>query len=53
MGWQLRFHGVGNSGAVELGSAMATIERDGAPWLTIDCGAGVADPVEAQLPAHQ
>lgn len=36
--WALRFHGVGNSGAVELGSAMATIERDGAPWLTIDCG---------------
>src|SRR5690606_35526687 len=36
--WTLRFHGVGNSGAVELGSAMATIERDGAPWLSIDCG---------------
>ncbi|MDQ2702858.1 MAG: MBL fold metallo-hydrolase [Pseudomonadota bacterium] len=36
--WALRFHGVGNSGAVELGSAMATIERDGAPWLSIDCG---------------
>ena len=38
MGWALRFHGVGNSSAVELGSAMATIERDGQPWLTIDCG---------------
>ena len=38
MTWALRFHGVGNSGAVELGSAMATIERDGRPWLTIDCG---------------
>jgi phosphoribosyl 1,2-cyclic phosphodiesterase len=38
MGWALRFHGVGNSSAVELGSAMATIERDGLPWLTIDCG---------------
>ena len=36
--WNLRFHGVGNSHAVELGSAMATIERDGQPWLTIDCG---------------
>lgn len=34
----LRFHGVGNADAVELGSSMATIERDGAPWLTIDCG---------------
>ena len=38
MTWALRFHGVGNSSAVELGSAMATIERDGKPWLTIDCG---------------
>ena len=37
--WSLRLHGVGNASAVELGSAMATIERDGAPWLTIDCGA--------------
>lgn len=36
--WALRFHGVGNSAAVELGSAMATIERDGQAWLTIDCG---------------
>lgn len=38
MRWSLRFQGVGNASAVELGSAMATIERDGAPWLTIDCG---------------
>lgn len=38
MAWHLHFSGVGNAGAVELGSAMATIERDGAPWLTIDCG---------------
>lgn len=38
MGWSLRMHGVGSATAVELGSAMATIERDGAPWLTIDCG---------------
>jgi ribonuclease BN (tRNA processing enzyme) len=38
MTWQLRLHGVGNASAVELGSAMATIERDGAAWLTIDCG---------------
>ena len=36
--WALRFIGVGNSHATALGSAMATIERDGAPWLTIDCG---------------
>ena len=38
MAWSLRLHGVGNASAVELGSAMATIERDGRPWLTIDCG---------------
>ena len=38
MSWGLRFHGVGGAGAVELGSAMASIERDGRPWLTIDCG---------------
>ena len=36
--WSLRLLGVGNAAAVELGSAMATIERDGSPWLTIDCG---------------
>jgi len=37
--WALRFHGVGNAMAVAaLGSSMATIERDDAPWLTIDCG---------------
>ncbi len=38
MGWALRFHGVGAAAAVELGSPMATIERDGEAWLTIDCG---------------
>lgn len=36
--WTLRFLGVGNAAAVQLGSAMACIERDGAPWLAIDCG---------------
>jgi ribonuclease BN (tRNA processing enzyme) len=39
-GWKLRFLGVGNAAATgQLGSASATIERDGRPWLTIDCGA--------------
>src|SRR5690606_7045034 len=33
-----------NASAIELGSPMATIERDGAPWLTIDCGSeGLTD----------
>src|SRR5690606_24434966 len=32
------FQGVGNASATELGTPMATIERAGAPWLTIDCG---------------
>jgi ribonuclease BN (tRNA processing enzyme) len=36
--WALRFLGVGNSSAVELGSASAVIERDDAPLLMIDCG---------------
>lgn len=34
----LRFLGVGNAQAVELGSAAAVLERDGAPLLLIDCG---------------
>jgi len=38
MDWALRFLGVGNASAVELGSPMSVIERDGRPWLTIDCG---------------
>ncbi|HLL18343.1 MAG TPA: MBL fold metallo-hydrolase [Rubrivivax sp.] len=38
MDWALRFQGVGNASAVELGSANATIEHGGAPWLGIDCG---------------
>ncbi len=29
--WTLRLLGVGNASAVELGSAMASIERDGQP----------------------
>jgi ribonuclease BN (tRNA processing enzyme) len=38
MGWTLRLQGAGNAFATELGSAMATIERNGTPWLSIDCG---------------
>lgn len=49
MSWALHFHGVGNSAATELGSAMASIERDGRPWLTIDCG---GDGLSAFLRQH-
>ncbi|MEO8460183.1 MAG: MBL fold metallo-hydrolase [Dokdonella sp.] len=38
MNLTLRFLGVGNAQAVELGSACAVVERDGAPLLMIDCG---------------
>ncbi len=38
MSWGLRFLGVGNAAAVQLGSAAAVIERDGDPLLMIDCG---------------
>ncbi|MEO5596022.1 MAG: MBL fold metallo-hydrolase [Lysobacteraceae bacterium] len=38
MSWGLRFLGVGNAAAVQLGSAAAVIERDGEPLLLIDCG---------------
>lgn len=38
MNWSLRFLGVGNAQAVELGSASAVIECDQAPVLMIDCG---------------
>ena len=34
----LRFLGVGNAQAVELGSAAVVLERDGAPLLLVDCG---------------
>lgn len=36
--WRLRFLGVGNAQAVQLGSAAAVLEREGAPVLMIDCG---------------
>lgn len=38
MTYRLRFLGVGNAQAVELGSASAVLERDGRPLLMIDCG---------------
>lgn len=38
MSWSLHFLGVGSANAVELGSASAVIERNGAPLLMIDCG---------------
>lgn len=38
MTWSLRFLGVGNASAVELGSASAVVEQDGEPLLMLDCG---------------
>jgi ribonuclease BN (tRNA processing enzyme) len=38
MSWSLHLLGVGSSQAVELGSAAAVVERDGAALLMIDCG---------------
>jgi phosphoribosyl 1,2-cyclic phosphodiesterase len=38
MSLSLHFLGVGSAAAVELGSAGAVVERDGAPLLLIDCG---------------
>lgn len=38
MNLALHFLGVGSSQAVELGSASAVLEADGAPLLLIDCG---------------
>lgn len=34
----VRFLGVGNAAAVELGSSSIMLERDGAPVLMVDCG---------------
>lgn len=36
--WTLRFLGTGAAHAHELGNASGVIERDGKPWLMIDCG---------------
>ncbi|MCB1874586.1 MAG: MBL fold metallo-hydrolase [Chromatiales bacterium] len=41
--WALRFLGVGNSHAVELGSSAAVLERGGRPTLLIDCGPDTLD----------
>jgi ribonuclease BN (tRNA processing enzyme) len=38
MAYRLVFLGVGSAQAVELGSASAVLERDGAPLLMVDCG---------------
>jgi metal-dependent hydrolase (beta-lactamase superfamily II) len=38
MSWALRFLGVGNAQAVDLGAASAVLEHDGAPELLVDCG---------------
>ena len=45
--YALRFLGVGNARASELGSASAVVERDGQPWLLIDCGPRTLDDFAA------
>lgn len=50
MNLALRFLGVGNAHAVELGSSSAVIERDGKPLLMIDCG---PDALTAYLDRYQ
>lgn len=50
MNLALRFLGVGNANAVELGSSAAVIECDGDPLLMIDCG---PDALTAYLERYQ
>ncbi len=50
MNLSLRFLGVGNAHAIELGSSAAVIERDGEPLLMIDCG---PDALTAYLQHYQ
>ena len=52
MSWMLRFLGVGNSMAAPvLGSASAAIERNGVPWLLIDCGQETLSAFESRYGA--
>lgn len=50
MSLSLRFLGVGNAHAIELGSSAAVIERDGEALLMIDCG---PDALTAYLQHYQ
>lgn len=50
MSWTLRFLGVGNASAVELGSASAVLEQGGRPVLMIDCG---QEALSAYLDAYR
>ena len=50
MNLSLRFLGVGNAHATELGSSAAVIERDGEVLLMIDCG---PDALTAHLQHYQ
>ena len=45
--FSLRFLGVGNARASELGSASSVVEQDGQPWLLIDCGPRTLDDFAA------
>lgn len=43
MNWHLNFLGVGAAHATTLGSSAVVLERNGVPWLLIDCGPDTLD----------
>ncbi len=43
MNWHLKFLGVGAAHATALGSSAVVLERNGVPWLLIDCGPDTLD----------
>lgn len=43
MNWHLNFLGVGAAHATALGSSAVVLERNGVPWLLIDCGPDTLD----------
>jgi ribonuclease BN (tRNA processing enzyme) len=52
MNLALRFLGVGNASATELGNAAAVLESDGSPLLLLDCGADTLPRFAQRYPAQ-
>lgn len=46
--FSLTFLGTGSGGHLAMGSAAACIEREGLPWLLIDCGPGTLSAYDKQ-----